>query len=71
MEERGGGKILEGRRGESLQDMGFCESVGDMEQLLKDDVEWLKNSPLISEETKKSIVGAMFVTETGEVKIVC
>ena len=33
-----------------------------MAQLLKDDVEWLKNSPLISEQTKESIiVEAMFV----------
>lgn len=71
LEERSGGRGMEGRRGEKLQDMGFCESVGDMEQLLKEDVEWLRNSPLVRDEMKKGIVGAMYDVDTGKTSVIC
>ena len=64
-------KGLVGRRGEKLEDIGFCESQGNMEELVKKDIEWLKGSPLIREETRKRIVGAMYHTETGVVDIIC
>ena len=71
LRERSDGQDLVGRRGEKLEDMNFCESVGDMEELVKGDVEWLKHSPLVTEDTKKSIVGAMYHVDTGKVSVLC
>lgn len=69
----GGHGVVVGRRGESLDDMVFCESKGDSgdERLLREDVEWLKASPLIREQTKRNLVGMIYMTHTGEAKVVC
>lgn len=73
LRERAGEMKGVGRRGESVNDMEFGESMGDAgdERLLREDVDWLKASPLVREQTKERIVGMLYVTETGEVKVVC
>lgn len=72
LRERSGGKGT-GRMGEKVEEMDFCESHGHEgdERLLRQDVEWLKGSALVREEMKARIVGMMYVTETGEAKVVC
>ena len=62
---------LVGRRGEKLSEVPFCESVGDMEALLREDVGWLKNSPVVREGMKERIVGMMYEVETGKAKVIC
>lgn len=73
--ERSGGAAagIVGRRGEEVQNMAFCESRGNLgdERLLRDDVRWLKASPLVREQTKRSLVGMIYNTATGEVNVVC
>lgn len=73
--DRCGDDEVVGRRGENLVAAGFGESVGDQsygdERLLREDVEWLKASPVIRKEMKGCIVGMMYNTGTGEVKVIC
>lgn len=70
--ERSDGKGF-GRSGEKVEEMDFCESHGHEgdERLLREDVEWLRGSALVREETKGRIVGMMYVTESGEARVVC
>lgn len=62
-----------GRRGESVMEMGFGESVGEMGDvgLLREDVEWLRKSPLVREAMKRRVVGMLYSVETGEARVVC
>lgn len=73
LRERSDRNGMVGRRGESADSMGFCESSGNSgdEELLKKDVEWLRASPIVRQQTKARIVGMIYVTETGEAKVVC
>ena len=70
--ERSGGKGV-GRLREAVEKMDFCESHGSDgdERLLREDVEWLRGSALVREEMKGRVVGMMYITETGEAKVVC
>lgn len=40
----------------------------DLEQAIKDDVEFLKRSPLISEKAKENITGYVYEVESGKVR---
>lgn len=54
-------------------EMRFGESVGDMGDvgLLREDVEWLRKSPLVREAMRRRVVGMLYKVETGEAVVVC
>lgn len=56
-----------------VEKMDFCGSNGDRgdEHLLKQDVEWLRNSSLIRDQFKARIVGMIYQTDTGKASVVC
>lgn len=66
-------EAMVGMRGEKVADMTFCGSEGHKgdEQLLRQDIRWLKESPLVRDEMKTRIVGMLYITATGEAKVVC
>lgn len=73
LRERANGEKMVGRRGEAVSSMAFCESEGDAgdEQQLRQDIEWLKASPLVRDGTKSKLVGMLYTTHTGRVRVAC
>ena len=64
-----------GRNGEGLEEMRFCESMGSEEEadeeMLRGDVAWLRSSGLVRAEMRGRIVGCVYETGTGGVRVVC
>lgn len=53
---------------EAAKDKKDYLPFSDLEQAVKDDVEFLKSSPLISEKAKESITGYVYEVESGKVR---
>ncbi|GAM39392.1 hypothetical protein TCE0_034f10904 [Talaromyces pinophilus] len=53
---------------DEIERMQFGKILGDIEHSVRDDVEFLKGSPLLREELKKNIQGFVFDVQTGKLK---